>query len=200
MGHLRDTRLERITTPMYRAIKKYGKEVFTIEEIDGANSQSELNYKEWFWIMQYESTNRLKGYNLKSGGANGLAHQSTKDKIRVAALKNGFGKWKRTLSDNKKNSERGKLQFKDPIKRLNFLIANGSREFNVYKAILISPHKRGLKGQEGIKATYEKGEFIGTWLDSKECANYLKLPNHNGITRCLRQERRTYQNYIFEII
>ena len=55
--------------PFYNAIKKYGKENFTIEEIGGANSIAELNYQEWLLIHK-NNTLWPNGYNLKEGGDN----------------------------------------------------------------------------------------------------------------------------------
>lgn len=52
----------------YRAIKKYGKENFIVEQIDSAETQQELDIKEGNWIAFYDSTNKTKGYNLSSGG------------------------------------------------------------------------------------------------------------------------------------
>ena len=50
------------------SIKKYGKENFTKEIIDYAESLDELNNKEKYWIKFYNSTNSLIGYNRSSGG------------------------------------------------------------------------------------------------------------------------------------
>ena len=62
------------------AIQKYGKENFTIEEIDGANSLSELNYLEKHYICKFNSL-APNGYNLQSGGNNKLHHNITKNKL-----------------------------------------------------------------------------------------------------------------------
>ena len=54
------------------AIRKYGEDNFTIEEIDTADSREELNEKEIYWISYYQSfTDRNKGYNMTSGGDGG---------------------------------------------------------------------------------------------------------------------------------
>jgi len=67
---------------LYKAIRKYGPDNFTIEEIDGANSQSELNYKEWLLIHKFNSLDRDRGYNLREGGGSkGRLSQETKDKL-----------------------------------------------------------------------------------------------------------------------
>jgi len=52
---------------IHKAIKKYGKENFKIEEIAGANNESELNYLEKHYIYINNSVSP-NGYNLASGG------------------------------------------------------------------------------------------------------------------------------------
>lgn len=54
-----------------RAIYKYGKENFIVEQIDTASSIEELNEKEKYWIKFYNSTDRNVGYNLTPGGEGG---------------------------------------------------------------------------------------------------------------------------------
>ena len=90
------------------AVKKYGKENFSIEELGGANSQSELNCLEKHYIALLNT--RENGYNICSGGkfskhtlesielirqANlGKKHtEETKQKLREGnAWKGKFGK------------------------------------------------------------------------------------------------------------
>lgn len=52
-----------------KAIQKYGKENFKIEEIGGANSLTELNYLETHYIYKF-NTLSPDGYNLSHGGNN----------------------------------------------------------------------------------------------------------------------------------
>lgn len=66
---------------IYRAIQKYGKENFTVEQIDVACDQDELNKKEQYWIQFYDSMNPEKGYNLTSGGEHCEMSEETKIKI-----------------------------------------------------------------------------------------------------------------------
>ena len=70
-------------TALSLAVQKYGKENFTIEEISGANNQTELNYQEWFLVIKY-NTLSPNGYNLKEGGgAGGAMHTTTKSKVSL---------------------------------------------------------------------------------------------------------------------
>ena len=59
--HINDAESCRLNTHFARAIRKYGKKSFTICVIDIAHNQTELNYKEQFWIQFYDSINF--GYN-----------------------------------------------------------------------------------------------------------------------------------------
>lgn len=59
--HLNDALNNILDTHFARAIRKYGKNNFTIEEIDTAQSQDELNQKEQYWIRYYNSVE--DGYN-----------------------------------------------------------------------------------------------------------------------------------------
>ena len=69
--HIQDAVSNRLDTYSARAIRKYGKEHFSYETIDTANSQIELNQKKHDWINYFDSVNN--GYNetdfiLKCGG------------------------------------------------------------------------------------------------------------------------------------
>lgn len=59
--HLSDALNNILNTHFARAIRKYGKDSFIIEEIDTAQTQDELNQKEQYWIRYYNSVE--EGYN-----------------------------------------------------------------------------------------------------------------------------------------
>ena len=59
--HLNDALNNILDTHFARAIRKYGKENFIIEQIDTAQTQDELNQKEQYWIRYYNSVK--EGYN-----------------------------------------------------------------------------------------------------------------------------------------
>ena len=59
--HLNDALNNIIDTHFARAIRKYGKDNFIIEQIDTAQTQDELNQKEQYWIKYYNSVK--DGYN-----------------------------------------------------------------------------------------------------------------------------------------
>lgn len=60
------------SSPIHKAIQKYGKESFTLEILEECNKQ-ELNDKEIFWISKYGGCYNPKCYNLTRGG-DGSSH------------------------------------------------------------------------------------------------------------------------------
>ena len=59
--HINDAVNNKLDTHFCRAIRKYGKDKFSIEQIDTADTQDELNKKESYWIHKYNSL--AEGYN-----------------------------------------------------------------------------------------------------------------------------------------
>ena len=57
---------------LQKAIKEYGAENFTIEQIDCAVTKDEANSKEVYWIKHYNSIEN--GYNTSRGGRDGGHH------------------------------------------------------------------------------------------------------------------------------
>lgn len=106
------------------AIKKYGKENFTVEQIDVAATREELDQKEIFWIKHYDSMSP-NGYNLHSGGEHHEVSEETRQKIsnankgrklseecRLKISKAHKGR-RRTVEQRKKLSEHWKEQWKN---------------------------------------------------------------------------------------
>ena len=72
-GHERDARCKKKTTvKFHNALLKYGYDNFDWEVLKECTTQEELDYYEDYYIKEFNSTNREKGYNLKSGGKLGV--------------------------------------------------------------------------------------------------------------------------------
>ena len=67
-----------------RAILKYGKENFRVDELQVCASQEELNKAEKEWIVRLGALGP-QGYNLKEGGSNGRLTEEIKRKIGLRA-------------------------------------------------------------------------------------------------------------------
>ena len=92
--HINDAMNNILDTHFARAIRKYGKDNFIIEEIDNAKTQNELNEKEQYWIQYYNSVdngnNETDAIN-KCGGNTYLSKteeemEVIKDKIRQTKI------------------------------------------------------------------------------------------------------------------
>lgn len=166
------------------AIQKYGREFFDIEEIDGANSQSELNYKEWLLIFNH-NTLAPNGYNLREGGgAKGKMTNILKAKLsKIKKGKPNLMKGKKHTKQSKLNMSMGSLgqiggmKNKKHTKKSNIknALSNGGNFFNM------------IKGNEVVWSGY----IIS------ECAREFSLSIGN-ISECLRGNRKTHKGYTFK--
>ena len=84
----------------YRAIRKYGPELFKVEEIAAVDSEEMANVIEKFYIHYTKSYNKNFGYNGTMGGEGVIPNDETRKKLRQAQL----GK-KRSLEARKKQSK-----------------------------------------------------------------------------------------------
>ena len=89
--HCSDARRDS-TFLLSKAIRKYGQENFQVELIETLDSGCDYDYlkeREIYWIKEYDSYNKDKGYNLTLGGQGTVgrfASDETKNKIRQKAL------------------------------------------------------------------------------------------------------------------
>ena len=68
----------------YNAIQKYGWDNFEHEVIASNLTSEEANNFEAILIKTFDAMNPKNGYNLRSGGENGLLSEQTKNKIKAA--------------------------------------------------------------------------------------------------------------------
>lgn len=73
--HISDAFRE-LDTRFARAIKKYGKDSFIIEQIDQATNKIDCDTKERYWISYYNSINENIGYNSTLGGDGGNTYMN----------------------------------------------------------------------------------------------------------------------------
>jgi group I intron endonuclease len=84
-AHLNKAIVER--SAIQKAMKKYGKENFTIEQLDIASSKGELFEKELNWIAKLDTFNGY-GYNLTAGGG-GITDMSIEIRQKISKTKTG---------------------------------------------------------------------------------------------------------------
>lgn len=151
--HLNDALNNTLDTHFARAIRKYGKENFIIEEIDTAITQEELNKKEQYWIKYYNSV--IDGYNetdaiLKCGGN---TYQS---------------KTEEEMENIKEKIRQTKIGFKNPmahkIKRINII----TNEIDIFDTVISCAKACGIKnGKTSISTRLNghiKSPYKNTWI------------------------------------
>lgn len=149
-------------TGISTAIQKYGKENFIIEEIGGANNQSELNYQEWLLINKY-NTIAPNGYNLVHGG-NSKGTLSIITRQRLSASLRGRvspNKGKKLSEEHKKSLSkahigipsacRGRSLSEEHKLKLSKILKNKPNKMKGRKHSLESRHNmsQGSIGQKG---------------------------------------------------
>lgn len=74
-------RKSHINDYLMNAIDKHGVESFQFNMLEPCTVE-EMSERELFWMVEKDSTNSLKGYNLRMDSSTGMiTHQSTRDKI-----------------------------------------------------------------------------------------------------------------------
>jgi len=137
---------------IHKAIKKYGWENFKIEIVeDGIDSLEILNKREKFFIREYDSANREKGYNLTLGGDGGHG---------LSGEKSGtFGMKRPDLSErNRKNKGKTLVQIHGEQKASeikNKMVISSTGKVLSEKAKANSSKARKLAWENG---TYDKPE------------------------------------------
>ena len=142
--HLNDALHNVIDTHFSRAIRKYGKDNFSWEIIDTANTQEELTIKERYWIQYYNSAK--EGYNetdaiSKSGGN---TYQSKTEK---------------EMEVIKEKIRQTKIGIKNPmarrIKRTNIITG----EIDIFDTIISCAQACGIKNGKTSISTRLNGQI-----------------------------------------
>ena len=222
--HMNDATNNILDTHFARAIRKYGKENFWIEEIDRANNQEELNLKEQYWIRFYDSVNT--GYNetdalYKCGGNTYISKTEEemyeiRHKIALSKLKDNNPQSKKVKCKNIKTKE--ELFFNSMVECKEFFQENTHRFITTRVTHLT---KSLYKGEWAIAYIYEDYDFQeqvnrrGTLLQAfnlitGETTDFVSIRlasrelniNRNHITKHINNNETnfTINNYIFTIL
>ena len=151
--HINDAMNNILDTHFARAIRKYGKDNFIIEQIDMAETQDELNKKEQYWIQYYNSV--IDGYNetdaiTKCGG--NTYQSKTEQEMEVI----------------KEKIRQTKLGDKNPmakkVKRINII----TDEIEIFDTIISCAQACGIKnGKTSITIRLNgqiKSPYKNTWI------------------------------------
>lgn len=165
--------------PIHNAIRKYGKDNFQIELIEDLSDKDYdyLKEREVYWIKEFNSYDREKGYNLTLGGDGTFGRfrsEETKDKIRQKALgrivsKEARAKMSESHKNRKYSNKELKIRSENGIRTRKKIVQfdlNNSfiREFNSIS--------------DAATATETDRRNIGNYLNDKtgkrfSCAGYI---------------------------
>mgnify|MGYP002519401990 CR=1 FL=1 len=81
--HVTESKNINNTKHLYKAMRKYGIESFTIEAIDETNDFKKLGELERYYIRKFNSTNPEIGYNLTHGGESNQYDGNPSSKVTV---------------------------------------------------------------------------------------------------------------------
>ena len=162
--------------PIQKAISKYGIANFTFEVIDGANSQSELNYREDHYIHLHNSLSP-NGYNLR---LNSKLFPETRKKQSLRAIE----RVKREKETLKTYLNRGREKIKNKIKAVE--VATGKvlifSSIQEVKMIGATPWKVSSMVR-GLSAYVEHVGYYFEYLDKNTVKNIQTKRIDGGVLR-----------------
>lgn len=151
--HINDALNNILDTHFARAIRKYGKNNFIIEQIDQAQTQNELNKKEQYWIQYYNSVQ--EGYNET-------------DAISKCGGNTYQSKTEKEMEVIKEKIRQTKLGAKNPmarkIKRINII----TNKVDIFDTIISCAKACGIKNGKTSITTRLNGQikspYKNTWI------------------------------------
>lgn len=151
--HINDALNNILDTHFARAIRKYGKNNFVIEQIDQAQTQNELNKKEQYWIQYYNSVQ--EGYNET-------------DAISKCGGNTYQSKTEKEMEVIKEKIRQTKLGAKNPmarkIKRINII----TNKVDIFDTIISCAKACGIKNGKTSITTRLNGQikspYKNTWI------------------------------------
>lgn len=165
-SHLKNFRLGK-KSKFYNAIKKYGVDKFTWEELIKCENNDILNEMEIFFIKKYNSFNN--GYNSTLGGEGGdtISMKSKEEKKNQGAKINNIP-WNKGISMRKLGHN-----FYDNRKKRNPFTDEEKKKLSI--SILNSEkYKKGLKNRKhGMSKQVIRKNDGKIWPTIKDCANEI---------------------------
>ena len=100
-----------------QAIKKDGKENFTVQLLEACDTKEELNDKEIYWILYYDAVNSENFYNLATGGNFGFnGSMLSEESRRKIGAKNSIHRINYNKTRNYRHSEETKQKISNTCK------------------------------------------------------------------------------------
>ena len=187
---------------LYNAMQTCGKENFTIEIIDTAETIEELDEKEIYWIAKLDATNSGVGYNIAPGGkCQGRALGSVPWNKGVPMTE----EQKKRVSESKKGTIITEEQRAKISKSLKEAYQNGKHP------VVRSTKRKGIKASEEtrkkISEANKKRDWSHLWkpircVETGEIFPSIKSTGLNAghLCACLNGRQEKYHGYHWEYV
>lgn len=153
----------KLVTAISKAIKKHGKENFTIEIIDSSDNLNDLNTKECYWIKLLNSRLPI-GYNADGGGTS----------------KGPGNKYPRTITDDERNYKaecsRTARIYAPPFNKSKLKGTNYDKKLQRYKSSITINKKHIYLGNYKTEIEAAKAYDLAVML-YRNGEGYLNFPN-----------------------
>lgn len=176
---------------LQKAIKKYGRENFSVEMIDYAEDMNELNQKEKYWIKEYNGNS----YNIAEGGTGGNTlgnHPNKKEHYKKVAKKISKTLKGHTVSKEARKkqsiSHTGWFDRLTEIEREEYRKKLSNKMKEVYKN---GHHSKGGKLSEQHKLKIgksNKGKIVSD--ETRKKLSQINLGNKHNLGRTLANETK----------
>ncbi len=170
----------------YRAINKYGYKSLKWEVLCKELSLKDANYIETAFIRLFKSTEHEYGYNISLGGDGGPISEETKKLISVA------NKGRKRSEVSKAKMSRSHLGVKLSKKHVQAQIKGRTGSIVKEETRLKISKSKGSRPF----VVYKGNEYIGKFVNQKECARLLGL-KHNNVNACLNNRAKSHKGYTF---
>lgn len=212
--HCSEAKICRDDNYFHNAIRKYGKDAFTVKVLESNIPKNMLNDRESFWIAKYKTFGN--GYNLTSGGGQAFfvsAETRTRIGNSVRGEKNGFygrkhnlttlGTCKRVYQFNQKGELVGEYISTGEAARITGFdfskiaaVCRGGRGRRSYRGFVWSylneepsiHHLRKIqKAKTPVRQLTKDGKLVQQFASAAEAAASLGKPHGaTNITACCR--------------
>ena len=175
--------------PLHNAIRKYGKEEFSVEIIaKDLSSQEDADSCEIHWISYYHSAEKEFGYNVEAGGQHNRSplSEDTKEKMRNS----DHSKKMKTPEMRAHMSAKTIAFFADPINREKSSKAAHQRVIDDPSILL----KIGESNSKAIKTKWEDPEYRAKQIESRK-AKWAD-PEYKAMMRAAMKKKKLDQQEV----
>ena len=162
---------------LYRAMRKHGKDIFHIEQIEECDNEK-LNEREKYWISYYDSYKN--GYNSTPGGTalpSGKMFRRLDDSIIFSLWDNGL-----SISEIQEKTGYSNASIREHLREYSNFSINES----IQRGILKSAKSRSIP----VIQWDLDGNFIQKYNNAITAEKETFVPAQN-IHKCLKKERQT---------